>query len=169
MSQNINLTAAEQEAVTSPAIDPTPSGDAPKKKKPIRFKIGVGLLILYPFLYLIIPIGPFLPIAVGFKVGLIAGVLGAAEGIFVLGVACVGKEAYQAIKKKLGLGKKKRAKEEAARLAAEAEAAPEIQSETDSGAVTDSAEPETVESVSAEQAVIASTSSLERRSGGHDD
>ncbi len=102
---------------SSPVPVAAPSGDDPKKK-PIRFKIGVGLLILYPFMYLIIPIAPFLPIEVGFKVGLVAAVLGAAEGVFVLGVACVGKEAYQAIKAKLGLGKKKRAREEAARLAA---------------------------------------------------
>ncbi|MBO9625789.1 MAG: transporter suffix domain-containing protein [Microbacterium sp.] len=90
------------------------------KKKPIRFKIGVGLLILYPLMYLIIPIAPFLPIEVGVKVGLVAAVLGAAEAILLIGIACVGKEAYHAIKAKLGLGKKKRAAEEAARLEAEA-------------------------------------------------
>lgn len=102
-----------------------PDGAAlkPKPKKPLRFKIGVGLLIFYPFMYLIIPISAFLPIEVGFKVGLVAGVLGAAEGVLLLAIACVGKEAFQAIKAKLGLGKKKRAEQEAALLAEEEPAA----------------------------------------------
>lgn len=116
-------------------------------KKPIRFKIGVGLLILYPFLYLIIPIAPFLPIDVGFKVGLVAAVLGCAEAVFVLGVACVGKEAYQAIKARPGLGKRKRAKQEAARLAAEA--AP-------------SSVPDTLDATPEADPVAAGASSLER-------
>ncbi|MGB4136803.1 MAG: transporter suffix domain-containing protein [Microbacterium sp.] len=114
-----------------PIPDAIPNADAPRKK-PIRFKIGVGLLILYPLMYLIIPIAPFLPIDVGFKVGLVAAVVGAAEGVFLLGVACVGKEAYLAIKARLGLGRKKRAREEAAHLSAEAEAQAEKEMSFDS-------------------------------------
>ncbi|MGJ0203666.1 transporter suffix domain-containing protein [Leucobacter sp. gxy201] len=109
----------------------TSAHGGPRSPKPLRFKIGIGLLVLYPFLYLVIPIGPFLPIAVGARVGVIAGVLAAAEAIFVLGVACVGKEAYRAIKAKLGLGKKKRAREAARRLAAEASVETETETEVE--------------------------------------
>lgn len=77
-----------------------------KPTKPLRFKIGIALLILYPLFYLVIPIAPFLPFAAGLKIGIVAGILGAAEGVLLLGIACVGKETYQAIKAKLKLGRK---------------------------------------------------------------
>lgn len=86
---------------------------APAKgaKKPLRFKFGIALLILYPLFFLIIPIAPFLPIDAGSKVGLVAGVLAAGEGVLLLAIACVGKEAFQAIKAKILRRKKKPATE----------------------------------------------------------
>ncbi|MCM1011946.1 MULTISPECIES: transporter suffix domain-containing protein [unclassified Brevibacterium] len=81
-------------------------------KKPLRFKFGIALLILYPLFFLIIPIAPFLPIDAGSKVGLVAGVLAAGEGVLLLAIACVGKEAFQAIKAKI-LRRKKKPVEEA--------------------------------------------------------
>ncbi|WP_453984490.1 transporter suffix domain-containing protein [Brevibacterium casei] len=83
---------------------PTPT----KAKKPLRFKFGIALLILYPLFFLIIPIAPFLPIDTGSKVGLVAGVLAAGEGVLLLAIACVGKEAFQAIKAKILRRKKKK-------------------------------------------------------------
>lgn len=88
----------------TPVID---SATQPKAKKPLRFKFGIALLILYPLFFLIIPIAPFLPIDPGSKVGLVAGVLAAGEGVLLLAIACVGKEAFQAIKAKILRRKKK--------------------------------------------------------------
>ncbi|WP_141212380.1 transporter suffix domain-containing protein [Enemella evansiae] len=70
-------------------------------KKPLRFKIGIGLLILYPFFYLVIPIAAFLAIDAGLKVAIVGGVLAAAEVVLLAAIACVGKEAFQAIKAKI--------------------------------------------------------------------
>lgn len=70
-------------------------------QKPLRFKIGIGLLILYPFFYLVIPIAPFLAIDAGFKVALVGGVLAVAEVVLLAVIACVGNEACQAVKAKI--------------------------------------------------------------------
>lgn len=70
-------------------------------KKPLRFKLGIALLILYPFMWLFAAVVPFLPLEVGVKAAIVGGDLVAAEIVFVLGVACVGKETYLAIKAKL--------------------------------------------------------------------
>ncbi|MBF6245672.1 transporter suffix domain-containing protein [Nocardia elegans] len=78
---------------------PVDAGAAPgSRTKPVRFKLGIGLLIFYPLMYLVAVIVPFLPLDVGLKAGLIAGDLAAAEVVLLIGVACVGKEAYRAIK-----------------------------------------------------------------------
>lgn len=69
-----------------------------KPRKPLRFKIGVALLVIYPFLYLIIPVAPFLPVGVGTAAAITAGVIGAAEVLLLVAIACMGKEGYQAIK-----------------------------------------------------------------------
>lgn len=86
---------------TYPPTDVAPEGVPSQKKKPFRFKLGVALLILYPLMWLFAAVVPFLPLDVATKAALVAGDLAAAEVIFVLGVACVGKEAYQAIKARL--------------------------------------------------------------------
>uniref|UniRef100_UPI0040535889 transporter suffix domain-containing protein n=1 Tax=Microbacterium sp. LWH7-1.2 TaxID=3135257 RepID=UPI0040535889 len=52
-------------------------------------------------MWLFAAVVPFLPLDVETKAGVVAGDLAAAEVIFVLGVAFVGKEAYQAIKARL--------------------------------------------------------------------
>ena len=85
----------------------TPSAATPQNlrtsfsKKPLRFKFGIALLILYPFMWLFAAIVPFLPLDVGVKAAIVGGDLVAAEIVFVLAVACVGKETYLAIKAKL--------------------------------------------------------------------
>lgn len=68
----------------------------------MRFKVGVGLLILYPLMWLFAAVVPLLPLATGAKAAVIAGDLAAAEIIALLGIACVGKETYQAIKARFG-------------------------------------------------------------------
>lgn len=83
--------------LTPPTTHVAPQ-DAPKQKKPFRFKFGVGLLILYPLMWLAAGITPFLPLAVATKAAVVAGILIAAEVVILLGIACVGKEAYLAIK-----------------------------------------------------------------------
>lgn len=78
-----------------------------KKKKPLRFKIGIGLLILYPIMLLSAAVIPFLPLEVGVKAAVIGGILASAEGILLVAIACVGKEAFQAIKARFLKRKKK--------------------------------------------------------------
>lgn len=82
--------------MTDAAAEPVSS-----RKKPVRFKFGIGLLILNSLMWLFAAVVPFLPLEAGTKAGVIAGDLVAAEVIFLLGVACVGKETYQALKAKL--------------------------------------------------------------------
>lgn len=94
---------------SSSTADPQNAG-APFSKKPLRFKLGIALLILYPLMWLFAAVVPFLPLDVGTKAALVGGDLVAAEIVFVLGVACVGKETYLAIKAKLL--KRKRGKAE---------------------------------------------------------
>lgn len=69
-----------------------------KPGKPLRFKIGVALLILYPFFYLAIPIAPLLPLDGGMKVAVAGGVVAVGEVVLLVAIALMGKEAYQAIK-----------------------------------------------------------------------
>lgn len=68
------------------------------RSKPFRFKLGIGLLILYPLMWVFAAVVPFLPLDMSVKAAVIAGDLVAAEVIALLGIACVGKETYQAIK-----------------------------------------------------------------------
>lgn len=82
-------------------LDSAPATTGSPRRKPLRFQIGIGLLVLYPLLYLIIPIAPFLPLDAGSKVAVVGGVLAGAEAILLLAIALVGKETYQAIKARL--------------------------------------------------------------------
>lgn len=70
----------------------------PRTKKPLRFKIGVGFVILCGVLYLGIIASLFLPVDPIAKAAVIGGVIVAAEASLLIGIACMGKEAYQAIK-----------------------------------------------------------------------
>lgn len=79
------------------------------RKKPFRFKFGIGLLILYPVMWLFVVVVPFLPLDAGLKAAIIAGDAAAAEIVLLLGIACVGKETYQAIKARLRRRKRKAA------------------------------------------------------------
>lgn len=71
------------------------------RKKPLRFKLGIVLLILYPLMWLFAAVVPFLSLSVATKAAIVGGDLIAAEIVFLLGIACVGKETYLAIKAKL--------------------------------------------------------------------
>ncbi len=82
------------------------------RNKPLRFSIGIGLLILYPLMWLFAAVVPFLPLDIALKAAIIAGDLAAAEGVGLLGIACVGKEAYQAIKARFRLKRRSTAAEE---------------------------------------------------------
>lgn len=75
-----------------------PGAGRAKTPKPLRFKIGVALLVLYPFLYLAIPIAPFLPLDGGMQVAFAGGTVAVAEVLLIVAVALMGKEAYQGIK-----------------------------------------------------------------------
>lgn len=77
------------------------------RAKPARFKVGVALLVLYPLMYLIVPIGPLLPLSGGAIAALISGVVAAAEGVLLLAIACMGKEAYQSMKAWFTRGRKR--------------------------------------------------------------
>lgn len=68
------------------------------RNRPFRFKVGIGLLVLYPLMWLFAVVVPFLPLEAGAKTAVIAGDLAAAEVIGLVGIACVGKETYQALR-----------------------------------------------------------------------
>lgn len=68
------------------------------QKKTLRFKLGLGLLALYVVMWIVAAIVPFLPLDLATKAAVVAGDLAAAEVIGLVGIACVGKETYQAIK-----------------------------------------------------------------------
>lgn len=77
----------------------TPQADTQNSQpKSLRFKIGVALLIVYPFLYLIIPIAPLLPFSGGMQATIAAVVIGVAEVLLLVAIALMGKEGYRAIK-----------------------------------------------------------------------
>lgn len=74
------------------------SPEALPRKNPLRFKFGIGLLILYPLMWIFAAVVPFLPLSTGAKAAIVGVDLAAAEVILLLGIALVGKETYQAIK-----------------------------------------------------------------------
>ncbi|MFD9606204.1 transporter suffix domain-containing protein [Streptomyces sp. NPDC059970] len=82
--------------------------NATPQKRPLRFKIGVGLLVLCALIYLGVLIVLFLPLTAAGKAATIGGMVVAAETCTLLGVAGIGKEAVQAIKARMGLKKRKR-------------------------------------------------------------
>ncbi|QRX90341.1 transporter suffix domain-containing protein [Streptomyces noursei] len=78
------------------------------RKRPLRFKIGVALLVVCGLIYLGVLIVLFLPMAAAGKAAVIGGTVVAAETCTVRGVAGVGKEVVQAVKARMGLNKRKR-------------------------------------------------------------
>ncbi len=85
----------------TPRDMPLSISDTTKPRKPLRFKIGVALLILYPFMYLAIPLAPMLPLDGALQIAFAGGAIAVAEVILIAAIALMGKEAYQAIKKKI--------------------------------------------------------------------
>lgn len=71
---------------------------APGEPKPLRFKFGVALLVLYPLLFLAMGVLALIPMNGTTKAAAIGGLLVTSEVVFFVGVALIGKEAYQALK-----------------------------------------------------------------------
>ncbi len=68
--------------------------------------IGYILLITCVFLWLLIPLVPFMEFTAGKKAGIITGLIIAGEVTFYLGIAFLGKTIYAKIKDKLKFWKK---------------------------------------------------------------
>lgn len=83
------------------------------RRRPVRFYIGIGLFILCGLLYLSILVTSFLPLDGVTKAATIGGTIAVAEVSFLLAVAGVGKEAYQAVKARFSRKKTKDAAPEA--------------------------------------------------------
>lgn len=69
-----------------------------QQERPLRFKVGVGLLVVYVAMWLAAALVPFLPLDLTTKSSIIAVDLIAAEVVGLVGIILIGKEAYQAIK-----------------------------------------------------------------------
>lgn len=76
------------------------------RRRPVRFYVGIGFLVLCGLLYLSILVSAFLPLDGVTKAATIGGTIAVAEVSFLLGVAGVGKEAYQAVKARFSRKKK---------------------------------------------------------------
>lgn len=72
-----------------------------KQKKPFLFKLGIGLLILYPILWGLAAIIPFTPLPLHIKATIITVCIVVGEVLFLIGVAFVGKEVVTKYKRKL--------------------------------------------------------------------
>ena len=83
-----------------------PPSTTPRRRRPVRFYIGIALLILCGLLYISIAVTAFLPLDGVTKAATIGGTIAVAEVSFLLGVAGVGKEAYQAVKARFSRKKK---------------------------------------------------------------
>jgi len=68
--------------------------------------IGYILLITCVFLWLLIPLVPFMELTAGRKAGIVTGLIIAGEVTFYLGIAFLGKTIYAKIKDKLKFWKK---------------------------------------------------------------
>ena len=81
-------------------VRPDPDSSRSEKRS-IRFRIGVGLLVIYVLMWVAAAVVPFLPLTLTAKGTIISVGLVAAEVVGLLGLALVGKEAYQAMKDRL--------------------------------------------------------------------
>jgi len=72
-----------------------------KQKKPFLFKLGIGLLILYPILWGLAAIVPFTPLPTHIKATVITVCIVVGEILFLIGAAFVGKEVVTKYKSKL--------------------------------------------------------------------
>ena len=80
----------------TPSITQTPNAD--RAPKPLRFKIGIGLFVVYALSWVAIVVMPFLPLDGGSTAAVIGVIVVVAEVILLIAIALVGKEAYQAFK-----------------------------------------------------------------------
>lgn len=72
-----------------------------KQRKKFTYKLGIGLLICYPFIWLVPVIAPFTSLSVEMKAAVVAGAIAFAEVVFVVGVVFVGKEVVKKYRKRL--------------------------------------------------------------------
>ncbi|MBS4220110.1 transporter suffix domain-containing protein [Bacillus sp. FJAT-49711] len=72
-----------------------------KQKKSFLFKLGIGLLILYPILWGFAAIVPFTPFPTHLKATVITVCIVVGEILFLIGAAFVGKEVVTKYKSKL--------------------------------------------------------------------
>jgi len=72
-----------------------------KQKKPFLFKLGIGLLILYPIFWGLAAIVPFTPFPTHIKATIITLLIVVGELLCLLGIAIVGKEVVTKYKSKL--------------------------------------------------------------------
>lgn len=70
-------------------------------KKTVLFKLGVVLLMLYPILWVLVAIVPFISLPLAIKATVITTLIVVGEIIFLIGVALVGKEVVTKYKSKL--------------------------------------------------------------------
>ncbi|MFE3498454.1 transporter suffix domain-containing protein [Kitasatospora sp. NPDC059160] len=89
----------------------TPATSAPPKK-PLRFRIGIALLVLSALTYVAVLVILFLPLESGTKAAAFGGTLVVAETCALIGMAGVGKEAVRAVRSRLGLRRRSRAAEQ---------------------------------------------------------
>lgn len=80
----------------TPSLTQTPNAD--RTPKPLRFKIGIGLFVVYALSWVAIVVMPFLPLDGGSTAAVIGVIVVVAEVILLIAIALVGKEAYQAFK-----------------------------------------------------------------------
>lgn len=72
-----------------------------KQKKPFLFKLGIGLLLLYPILWGLAAIVPFTAFPTHIKAIVIPACIVVGEILFLIGAAFVGKEVVTKYKSKL--------------------------------------------------------------------
>lgn len=72
-----------------------------KQKKPFLFKLGIGLLILYPIFWGSAAIVPFTPFPIHIKATVITTLIVVGEILCLIGIAIVGKEVVTKYKSKL--------------------------------------------------------------------
>lgn len=71
------------------------------RRRPLLFRVGVGLLILCCVLYVVAFGVMFLPLGGGVKAGAVGALIVVAEVSFALGTLAVGKEAIRAFRARL--------------------------------------------------------------------
>ncbi|ABO66863.1 transporter suffix domain-containing protein [Geobacillus thermodenitrificans] len=70
-----------------------------KQRRPVMYRIGIGLIIASFVVWIIPPLAPFLPLSAAGKTLVATGAIVAAEIMFWIGAVLVGKEAAAKLRK----------------------------------------------------------------------